>query len=64
VRAHCFRLTPSFFALIVEELANPLKKAGGRRVGKMPLYMDVHRNVEGLTADAVADAHRQDLEVI
>ena len=29
----------------------------------MPLYMDVHRNVEGLTAEAVADAHRQDLEV-
>jgi hypothetical protein len=27
------------------------------------LYMDVHRNVEGLTADAVADAHKQDLEV-
>ncbi len=29
----------------------------------MPLYMDVHNNVEGLTADAVADAHRRDLEV-
>jgi hypothetical protein len=29
----------------------------------MPLYMDVHRNVEGLTADAVADAHKKDLEV-
>jgi hypothetical protein len=25
--------------------------------------MDVYRNVEGLTADAVADAHRQDLKV-
>jgi Ca2+-binding RTX toxin-like protein len=29
----------------------------------MPLYMDIHRNVEGLTADAVADAHQKDLEV-
>ena len=29
----------------------------------MPLFMDVHEKVEGLTADAVADAHRRDLEV-
>lgn len=29
----------------------------------MPLYMDIHRNVEGLTAEAVAEAHRKDLEV-
>ena len=26
----------------------------------MPLYMDVHEHVDGLTADAVADAHRKD----
>lgn len=29
----------------------------------MPLYMDVHKNVAGLTPEAVADAHRRDLEV-
>lgn len=29
----------------------------------MPLYMDTHRNVEGLTADAVIAAHQKDLEV-
>ena len=29
----------------------------------MPLYMDVHDHVEGLTADAVAGAHKRDLEV-
>lgn len=29
----------------------------------MPLYMDVHRNVEGLTEDAVAGAHQKDLEI-
>ncbi|MFQ6019770.1 MAG: DUF4242 domain-containing protein [Dehalococcoidia bacterium] len=29
----------------------------------MPLYMDEHRNVEGLTAEAVAGAHQKDLEV-
>jgi hypothetical protein len=28
----------------------------------MPLFMDVHSKVEGLTAEAVADAHRKDLE--
>jgi hypothetical protein len=29
----------------------------------MPLYMDIHRGVEGLTAEAVAGAHQKDLEV-
>jgi hypothetical protein len=28
----------------------------------MPLYMDVHRKVKGVTAEAVAEAHRKDLE--
>ena len=29
----------------------------------MPLFMDVHDHVEGLTADAVAGAHKRDLEI-
>jgi Protein of unknown function (DUF4242) len=29
----------------------------------MPLYMDTHHKVEGLTAEAVAGAHARDLEV-
>ena len=29
----------------------------------MPLYTDHHRNLEGLTGDAVADAHQKDLEI-
>ena len=29
----------------------------------MPLFMDVHHKVEGLTAQAVAGAHKKDLEV-
>ena len=29
----------------------------------MPLDMDTHDHVEGLTADAVAGAHKRDLEV-
>ena len=28
----------------------------------MPLYMDTHQHVEGLTADAVAQAHQADLK--
>jgi hypothetical protein len=27
----------------------------------MPLFMDVHNKVEGLTAEAVAEAHRKDM---
>ena len=29
----------------------------------MTLYMDIHREVEGLTEEAVAGAHARDLEV-
>jgi hypothetical protein len=29
----------------------------------MPLFMDVHDKVDGLTADAVAGAHKMDLAV-
>ena len=29
----------------------------------MPLFMDVHDHVEGLTAEAVAQAHKRDVEV-
>ncbi len=29
----------------------------------MPLYLDVHNKIEGLTSEAAATAHRRDLEV-
>jgi len=29
----------------------------------MPLFMDVHDHIEGLTADAVSNAHQADLNV-
>ena len=29
----------------------------------MPLYIDRHKYIEGLTAEAVAEAHQRDLEV-
>jgi hypothetical protein len=32
-------------------------------VTSVPLYLDVHHKIEGLTKDAVQEAHRRDLEV-
>lgn len=29
----------------------------------MPLYMDIHKDLDGLTAEAVEGAHEKDLEV-
>ena len=29
----------------------------------MPLFLDIHHKVDGLSADAVADAHKKDIEV-
>jgi len=29
----------------------------------MPLYMDIHEKVDGLTPEALAGAHKRDLEV-
>jgi hypothetical protein len=29
----------------------------------MPLFMDIHRNVDGLSAEALLQAHKKDLEV-
>jgi uncharacterized protein DUF4242 len=29
----------------------------------MPLYLDVHHKIEGLTREAVEDAHRRDLAI-
>ncbi len=28
----------------------------------MPLYIDIHKGVEGLTPKAIAEAHQKDLE--
>ena len=29
----------------------------------MPLYMDIHKDIDGLTPEGLAEAHRKDLEV-
>jgi hypothetical protein len=41
----------------------PAGESGERRIGAMPLFMDHHKGVEGLTADAVAEAHKKDEEI-
>jgi Protein of unknown function (DUF4242) len=48
-------------AMIVGQGALTHRRAGGFK--KMPLFMDVHHKVDGLTAEAVAGAHARDLEV-
>ena len=36
---------------------------GARYIGPMPLFMDIHRKVDGLTPEAVRAAHQRDLAV-
>jgi Nickel responsive protein SCO4226-like len=36
---------------------------GAKGAPEMPLYLDVHTKIEGLTGDVAADAHRKDLEI-
>ena len=40
-----------------------VERPAKEEVGTVPLFMDHHRHVEGLTAEAVADAHRKDEEI-
>src|SRR5215213_4285214 len=39
------------------------ERARKEQSGAMPMFMDQHRHVEGLTAEAVAEAHRKDEEI-
>lgn len=29
----------------------------------MPLYLDIHRKIEGLTVEAIEEAHKKDIQV-
>jgi hypothetical protein len=40
-----------------------VERAKKEESGTVPMFMDHHRHVEGLTAEAVADAHRKDEEI-
>lgn len=39
-----------------------IKMLKQKKGGYMPLFMDIHKKVDGLTTDAVAQAHKKDLE--
>jgi uncharacterized protein DUF4242 len=60
---------PSISAHVVVFYCNPLLSTPEREPfarkddETMPLYMDTHHKVEGLTAEAVGQAHARDLEV-
>jgi hypothetical protein len=41
---------------------DPAGEGVGSKGGTMPLYMDHHKNLEGLTAEAVAEDHKKHLE--
>jgi len=41
---------------------DPAGEGVGSRGGTMPLYIDHHKNLERLTAEAVAEDHKKDLE--
>ena len=45
------------------QMSKPAGESGERRLGTVPLFMDHHKNVEGLSADAVAEAHGKDVEI-
>ncbi len=48
---------------IMEGVSADRLRKRGRRLGTMPLFMDHHKHVEGLTAEAVAEAHKKDVEI-
>ena len=53
---------PRLGGIMVGVSADRLRKRG-RRLGTVPLFMDHHKHVEGLTAEAVAEAHKKDVEI-
>ena len=64
------RFAVALFFLLVELVANSGNESNqafaatpkGKKT-KLNLYLDVHNKVDGLTAEAVAAAHKKDLEV-
>jgi hypothetical protein len=55
---------PWFGSIMVAQERGPLRvKAERKGTRTMPMFMDHHKHVEGLTAEAVADAHRKDEEI-
>ncbi len=68
----CFKITSSKIYLwyvhtttIVMLYSHHQSKPNERRNDEatLPIYLDIHQHIEGLTQDAVAGAHAHDLEV-
>jgi len=54
------RLTPYCAVAYTHDSEVTSDSSGGMA---MPLYLDVHNKIDGLTGDAVKDAHAKDLQV-
>ncbi len=55
-------LIGAFLAALVMSGCGKKTESSQASAGKH-LYLDMHKNLEGLTAEAVANAHKKDLEV-
>jgi Protein of unknown function (DUF4242) len=47
----------------VKSTANRIRPSIEKEKSQMPLFLDIHQHIDGLTAEAVAGAHKRDLEV-
>jgi Protein of unknown function (DUF4242) len=54
---------PSIMVPLGSDAIAVVERLAKEERGAVPMFMDHHRHVEGLTADAVADAHRKDEEI-
>jgi hypothetical protein len=49
--------------LTIDAPPAPGPAAAGKERSPMPLYLDIHNKIEGLTTDMAAEAHKKDLAV-
>ena len=54
---------PSIMVAVGSDAIAVVERLAKEESGAVPMFMDHHRHVEGLTAEAVADAHRKDEEI-
>src|SRR5262249_62184696 len=59
-RRSALRLTRSGRSLRVKKCGRGCRKKG---VSAVPLYLDVHNKIDGLTTEMAAEAHKKDLAV-
>ena len=54
---------PSIMVAVGSDAIAVVERLAKEESYAVPLFMDHHRHVEGLTAEAVANAHRKDEEI-